>query len=70
MTDWIYEKGDLRITIMWVGRWRSWWLGGWKPHWPERNSRDQRKFGWVELGPITIRYETGERRLGIIQHDY
>ena len=80
MIEWHYEQKaycTTSITILWTGNWRSWWLGGWKPHWPEvRSSQikpgkwiDQKKSGWVEVGPIAIRYETGARRWGKFSDD-
>jgi len=57
-------EGRPKITAAWEGRSGRFWLAGWRVHWPDppphgRHAEKIEKCGWVELGPISLRYTSG-----------
>lgn len=63
------EKGPSSLTIsFWRGSWAC-NFRGWRLHWPDLTIGRRKlpefikRVGWIEFGPLSIRYECGRRAI-------
>lgn len=62
--QWKHGKKPPSVKILWWGTSGHWHIKGWRFHWFDTpiNGYTER-VGWVELGPISIRYTSGHYAL-------
>lgn len=67
----IEKTGFPQLSFIWHG-WRGngFYFKGAKLHWSEPMKSTSIEFGWFELGPISVRYETGRRKHYDVKQGY
>jgi hypothetical protein len=59
---WVEDNEPPSISFTWHGPW-SWNFRGALPYWAKSSRGELKKWrvGWVEIGPVSIRYTSGKR---------